>query len=476
MTSDSNVVAPETRDAGKITKARRKHRFANALLVLFCLLMVLSSVSIWVRNQINDTDRYMRTVGPLAGDPAIQEAIIVGVSDRFSSFLDEATLGDTLGDRQRYLAAPLKQLIENYVEDAVRAIVTSDQFPQIWIQANEIAHPRVSAILTGGSTTNMTTANGKITLDLTPLVDVVKDRLRDRGIDLFDRIPGDRLNPNIVIVDSPDLANIQGTIDRLEKLAWIFPFLALLALGGYIWLSTDRRQASIWAGLGLAITMVALMLLLSIGRKLYIDGLDSNVSRNAAVAFFDTIGRYFRDGIRLLAILGLLAAGIAVVTRHRKKGESVFTLIARHVSDAWHWVAVKWRRPETDSSWAERHLALIFGFMIVFCFAAVVWGDHTALGWAGTLALIIGLGAIATRLLNQSPPLQLSPSVTSGAILPTTIATDTTQYTVPTGSGAATEATIVALAQDLSPEDLKVLHRLAIGLRRTSQSTTNQQE
>jgi len=213
---------------------RWKRWTARALLISFCVGIALSVVSIWMRNQINDTDRYMRTVGPLASDPAIQEAVVTGVTTRFSSFLDEAATRDTLTDRQRYLAAPLTLLLTNFVEDTVRSIVTSDEFPQYWTRANELAHPMVSAVLTGEGSENVSTAGGRITLDLTPLVEAVKTRLRDRGVDFFDRIPGDQLDPQITIVDSPELANAQDWVDVLDALAYVLPILSLVAVAGYI--------------------------------------------------------------------------------------------------------------------------------------------------------------------------------------------------------------------------------------------------
>ena len=45
-------------------------------LVLAALLAILSVSPIWTRNQVVDTDRYVRTVAPLATEPPIQDLLV----------------------------------------------------------------------------------------------------------------------------------------------------------------------------------------------------------------------------------------------------------------------------------------------------------------------------------------------------------------------------------------------------------------
>ena len=44
---------------------------AVLLIVLGCVLAPLAGVAVWARNQVTNTERYIRTVAPLASDPAI---------------------------------------------------------------------------------------------------------------------------------------------------------------------------------------------------------------------------------------------------------------------------------------------------------------------------------------------------------------------------------------------------------------------
>src|SRR3954453_17722013 len=55
---------------------RRKFRWrsllAVVLIVLGCVFAPVAGVSVWVHNQVSNTDRFVRTMSPLVHDPDIQ--------------------------------------------------------------------------------------------------------------------------------------------------------------------------------------------------------------------------------------------------------------------------------------------------------------------------------------------------------------------------------------------------------------------
>ena len=52
------------------------------------LLAPLSVLATWANGQIQETDRYLETVGPLASDPDVQDAIAARVEQVIFSYLD----------------------------------------------------------------------------------------------------------------------------------------------------------------------------------------------------------------------------------------------------------------------------------------------------------------------------------------------------------------------------------------------------
>jgi hypothetical protein len=381
---------------------RWKRWLRRVLLVVSCLSLVLAVVTLWVRIQIDNTDRFTRTVDPVASDPAIQEAVVVKITDGFSAWLSEAQNRDTLIDREGYLAAPINQLLTNYVEEIARSVVTSDEFQVFWDEAMLIIHPQLSAILTGSDTDNMTTQEGTITIDLAPLVEAVKTRLVGDGVDLFSSIPTGTIDTTFVLVDSDDLAEIQGLVEVLYKLSVVFPIVAVIGFAVYLWLTPNRRGGVIRAGLAIAATMALVLALLSVARDRYLDGLSSDVSRDATAAFFDIIGRYLRAAIRLIALLGLLIAGLALVTRPgawlSRMGASVKERVAGGTGN-------------TGPTWVGQHRALLLGFLLaVSCLLVITPNRVTEDWWQATLILlVVGLTLI---LLASRSTTHLKPNST----------------------------------------------------------------
>jgi hypothetical protein len=359
-------------------------------------------VTLWLRIQIDNSDRFARTIDPVASDLAIQEAAVVAITDRFSAWLSEVQNRDTLIDREGYLAAPINQLLTDYVEQIARSVVTSEQYQQFWAEAKVVVHPRLSALLTGSSTDNMTTEDGTITVDLAPLVDAVKTRLVESGVDVFGNIPTGTINTTIVLVDSPDLAEIQGLVDVLFSLSVVFPIVAVVGLGVYLWLTPNRRSGVIRAGLAVATSMALFLVLLAAVRWRYLDGLTSDVNRDAAAAFFDIIGRYFRAAVRLIALIGLLVAGLAFVTRPAGWATRVSAAVRHRLAGA----------AGTHQSWVGRHRALLLGCLLaVSCLLIITPNRVTEDWWQATLVLaIVGLALI---LLTSHTAEHLEPVSTS---------------------------------------------------------------
>src|SRR6188472_3863897 len=71
---------------------------AGVLVTVAALLAPLSVLSTWASGQIQDTDRYLETVAPLANDPDVQAAIVVRVEQVIYSYLDlDAALDEVVG-------------------------------------------------------------------------------------------------------------------------------------------------------------------------------------------------------------------------------------------------------------------------------------------------------------------------------------------------------------------------------------------
>ena len=94
LTSDERGVA----GPGPVPRQRWRTIVAVVLIVVGCVLAPLAGVAVWARNQVTNTDRYVRTVAPLASDPAIQQAVADQITAQIFTYLDVQGLTNQMVD------------------------------------------------------------------------------------------------------------------------------------------------------------------------------------------------------------------------------------------------------------------------------------------------------------------------------------------------------------------------------------------
>ena len=326
------VVAPTPRPR----RQRWRSVVATLLIVIGCILAPISVVAVWTKNLVTDTDRYVATVAPLASDPAIQSAIadkitaevfthldVVGITNQAVDALAERGLPPLIATQLHALSQPLSSGVQSFVRDQVGEVVASDAFADAWLTANRAAHQALVAALTGETREGVTIENDTVSINLGPIIQEVKQRLIDRGFELASRIPN--VNPSFVLVQSDYIAQARGAFNLLNAIGNWLPVIALFFLAIGIYVAKGHRRALVGVGLGLAGGMLALGLALALFRTIYLNELPLGVlTRDAAAAFYDTLVRFLRLGLRMVLVLGLVIALAGFLT-----GRSVTAVRAR---------------------------------------------------------------------------------------------------------------------------------------------------
>lgn len=292
--------------------------WSTVLIVLACLLAPLSVVSVWARAEVTNTSRYVKTVAPLASNPAVQEAVATRITDEILATVDVPALAQEavgalssnrdLTDRQTAalaaLTGPLTSGIESYTEEAVTEIVQSEQFATVWVEANTVAHQRLDAALSGqNADRSIRVEDSQVVLDLDPLVGQVKQRLLDRGFMLAEKIP-DTTRATIVLFQAPNATLMQTAYSTLNTLGFWLPLVAIaLAVAGSL-VCHNRRRAVTWLGFGLIVTMGLAAAGLGLGKVAYLNALPADISQPAATAFFEQFTAFLRQALQVGAVVG----------------------------------------------------------------------------------------------------------------------------------------------------------------------------
>src|SRR5687767_7054140 len=177
---------------------RRKFRWrsllATVLIVLGCVLAPVAGVSVWVHNQVSDTDRFVRTMSPLISDPDVQNALtnrltatvfqyvdVQGLADEAVDALAAQGLPPQVADRLGTLTPTLASAVTSFAHDKIAELVASPAFVSAWNQALRAAHRQMVSVLSGNSA-SIVIEGDTVRLDLAPFIGLVKDRLSEAGL------------------------------------------------------------------------------------------------------------------------------------------------------------------------------------------------------------------------------------------------------------------------------------------------------
>ncbi|MFI7084467.1 hypothetical protein ACIBUR_12780 [Streptomyces anulatus] len=266
------------------------------LLVLLTVLVPLSALSAWVDLEIDDTDRYVAAVSPLASDPAVQTTVADLVTEEAMRQID-------LG--------PLQDTVREFLHETVRSFTTTEAFRNAWGTANRAAHKAVAAALDGDS-------GEAVTIDLAPVIDQVKQDLVRDGVPFADQIPVERTE---ITVLGPGQADDLRDSFRLLRYGSIWPAVATLVfLVLVVGIATVRRgmRAGLWAtatvGAGFVLGAIVLRALVAVGRSRVLDEVPDS-DRDAAAAVVDALTASLRTTVWVVLAVGAALLVGAVVAR-----------------------------------------------------------------------------------------------------------------------------------------------------------------
>jgi len=318
------LVAAAPAPAPREPRHRGRAAAAVVLIVVGALLAPLAAVSAWAERTLTDTDRYVATVGPLASDPAVQGAVAGRLTDVVMEQIDvDAILGTVVGgleergvgpratDALTQLEGPLTSGVESFVRRAADNVVGSSAFEDAWTQANRVAHEQLVATMRGeGGELLQIGQDGQLTIQLSGMIDLLKQRLVDRGLGVAARIP--EVNATFTLLQTSQLVQVQNRYAQVVALGTWLPWISLGLLAAGVLVARHRSRALVVAGLALAAGMVLLAVGLAIGRGVYLDALRDVVLRlDAAEVLFDQTVSFLRVTLRTVGVLGLVVAIVA---------------------------------------------------------------------------------------------------------------------------------------------------------------------
>jgi hypothetical protein len=303
--------------------------------VVAALLTVPAATAYWGQRTLNDSQRYLDTVGPLVHSPEVQTAItdtVTGAIQRqvdVEALLDQAFAG-VITDRPRLqaLVGPMAGAVNGLIESQVRSFVASEAFADFWITANTRAQAGLVRLLQGDRSGAISLQEDQVVLDLSQVIDAVKQRLVARGLTLVDRIPIPDKDRQVVLLEAPALNQLRTIYAFASPVAaWLIVVVGALYLAAFV-LSRHRPRMTVLIGTVLAVNALLVALALAVGRQLFVNQLAGTVFGPASAAFFDQLSSYLQRGQQVFLWVGLTLVLVGWFARSTGSGRAVRTTVS----------------------------------------------------------------------------------------------------------------------------------------------------
>lgn len=319
----------EAEEARAADGGRLRRRLVVALVVLTALLTFVSTIGVWGRGVLLNTDRWVATVGPLAHEEALTDALAVYLVDQAAAAVDlEAVAAEALPDRASGLAVPLASAVRSFLTEQAERLLASDAFATAWVEANRVAHREVVRLLRGED--GAVAANdGVVTLDLLPVVVRLLDRVEPFGVlpDGYESPDIDRSTPTdeaiaalsaelgrdlpddfaqIEVFDSDTLAQAQDGVRILDRVVVLLVLLTVGLAVAAVVLSSDRRRTALQLGLGIVIALVLSGAVLTATTDYVVSLISDQTDRSAAASVMAQVLDSLQQIQRVALVVGLL--------------------------------------------------------------------------------------------------------------------------------------------------------------------------
>ncbi len=284
-----------------------RRTLAWVFLVIGLILLPIAVTGGWVRGNIFNTDGFVNMVGPLASDPAIQDQVATSLTNQVFNRLDlEQRLQGVLPDRLGFLAGPVEDRLKERTQQGAQALVKTDEFATIWTKAVTLGHEKLVGFLNGSGNVYLD-ENGYVTIDLSPISSRIVDRLAQAGVEISADERPVLATGQVPIVEAPRLEKVRGLIGFVNDLFIVLPILAVLFLAGSVAVAVRRQRAAVRVGIGMMIAMAIFVILIAVGRMVFMDATTgAGITSAAAGSLWGALTIALRATAWGLFVVGLL--------------------------------------------------------------------------------------------------------------------------------------------------------------------------
>jgi hypothetical protein len=379
----SGAQAPAAPTRTESAPLSRKRAIAVwALVIVASLLLLISSLTIWVKRQALDTDAWTNASGQmLANDDIRQQLSLYLVDTLFNNTNATARIEQALPPERAALAPVIAGALRNFSVQAADRLLETPRAQAAWEAANRRGHENLLAVLNGEDVRRFSTENGEVVLDLSPLVQRLSDRL---GLKQASPDAG-----KITILKSGQLKTAQRSLKVVKALSVFLVLLVLFLYGLAIYLARGHRRRVLRAT---AVSFLFVGVLILVIQRVAGDAVVNSLVKTDAVRPAGNAAWGIGTELLVSLAVALIAYGVVGLFGAWLAGPTRWAVAARQR------LAPAFR----DQSW------LVYGAVAIAFLLIIAWGPTRATReWWGILLLggllFFGVAMLHRQTVNEFP-------------------------------------------------------------------------
>lgn len=266
-------------------------------------IFVAASVIFYAGMTLTNTDRFMKSVGPLIQQGAIQEAVAKKTTNALFTQVDTLQLAtEVLPDKIDFLAPQVATEIQNAATKEAQKILASPSFQTVWEKTLRTAHQNLID--------NLKSYKGNGTISVSDVYNQLSAQLENTKLNF---LAGKQLPNNIgeIVIIQADYLPVAHAIVSNMSIARVISIMLVLGLFSLsIYLSDNRRKTIIHIGMLVVVLSIALLIALKIGQAV----LASNTQPSFRQAAVETWKIVFQPYTQILWGQVLFGLSLSFVT------------------------------------------------------------------------------------------------------------------------------------------------------------------
>jgi hypothetical protein len=396
-------------------RSQRRRRLRSVTSVVLAVLAVVATtlalLGVWTFRTMTNTELFVERIGPVIEDPDVAAAVSQAAAEQVVTAIDlEGRLEQRLPSELGVAVQPITSAAQNLLAEGVTRLQQTDQFETAFDATLTATHKLAIGVLSGTDREAVSTDDGAVVLDLTPVINQLITEGSDFLSGALDRdIPAPQVTPDnvdaavaaiedrlgvdvpadfgqVTLFESAELAQAQQAYQVVRWSVILAPILALALIGLAVAVSLRRVRTLLGIVVGVALGLLLVALAAQPLKASLLEAVSTEGLAPAVSGSFDIVFSTLRLGVLVVTVLGVIAAFALFIS-----GESRAARSTRHVAGQAPSLAARYRTA-----------FLVAGAVVVLALLAVIPGRS----WVqlGVGLLLYAAFALAVVLAPRPAP------------------------------------------------------------------------